>query len=223
MARSVISTQEDWRAVRDRFPRASDDQKFVKEFEFDLTSVVRRTDVTVRDALPSASTTGSRWAIFERAITDGATVEEVNRRAREVSSPSSMPTRDADVFNALRAGYAVLEAGTGTKLVAENDPAPDQLSAITADAVREATAEFDRIGRDVFLAQYGFGRARSYFLAVGGKLYESKAIAGAARGYALPVAGSLKPSQFSGGEATVHRRFEELGFEIRVISESSSR
>lgn len=218
MARSVISTQEDWRAVRDRFPRASDDQKFVKEFEFDQTSVVRRTDVTVRDALPNASTTGSRWAIFERAITDGATVDEVNRRAREVSSPSSMPTRDADVFNALRSGYAVLEAGTRTKLVADDESARDPLSTITAEAVREAIAEFDRIGRDEFLGKYGFGRARSYFLAMGSKLYDSKAILGAARGYAIPAAGSMKPNELSGGQATVQRRLEALGFEVRVLS-----
>lgn len=95
MARTMISTQEDWAALRDRFPRASDDREFLNEFEFDQTSVIRRTDVTVRDALPNASTTGSRWAVFERAITDGATVDEVNRRARQVSSPSSIPTRDA--------------------------------------------------------------------------------------------------------------------------------
>lgn len=220
MAKTVISTQQDWRAVRDRFPRASDDGKFVNEFEFDQTSVVRRTDVTVRDALPNASTTGSRWAIFERAITDGATVDEVNRRAREVSSPSSMPTRDADVFNALRSGYAVLEAGTRTKLVADDESARDPLSTITAEAVREAIAEFDRIGRDEFLGKYGFGRARSYFLAMGSKLYDSKAILGAARGYAIPAAGPMKPNEFSGGQATVQRRLEALGFEVRVLSKS---
>src|SRR4051794_39508620 len=99
MARRLISTQDDWDAVRARFPKASDDRNFTKEFAFDPTSVLRLTSRSVRDVLPNASTDGSRWAIFEQAITDGATVEDVNRRAREVSLPSSLPSRDADIFN----------------------------------------------------------------------------------------------------------------------------
>ena len=76
------------------------------------------------------------------------------------------------------------------------------LSEIDRSAVLLAVAEFDELGRDAFLAQHGFGRARSYFLLHDGKLYDSKAIVGAAHGFARPGEGALKASDFSGGEAT---------------------
>jgi hypothetical protein len=47
---------------------------------------------------------------------------------------------------------------------------------------------------------------------VGGPLYDSKAIAGAAHGY--QHAAPLAASDFSGGEATVANRLEQLGFEV---------
>ncbi|WP_280352404.1 hypothetical protein [Nocardia abscessus] len=34
-------------------------------------------------------------------------------------------------------------------------------------AVRRALAEFDELGRQAFLAKYGFGEARSYFVVQG--------------------------------------------------------
>jgi len=56
------------------------------------------------------------------------------------------------------------------------------LSDITRPAVLDAMAEFDRLGREVFLDTYRFGRALSYFVEIDGKLYDSKAIAGYAHG-----------------------------------------
>jgi 5-methylcytosine-specific restriction protein A len=56
------------------------------------------------------------------------------------------------------------------------------LSAVTRDAVLEAVAEFDRVGRDKFLETAGFGRAKYYFLDIDGKYYDSKAIVGYAHG-----------------------------------------
>jgi 5-methylcytosine-specific restriction protein A len=47
-------------------------------------------------------------------------------------------------------------------------------------AVERAIAEFDQVGRDAFLAKYGFGPARKWFVESRGKRYDSKAIAGAA-------------------------------------------
>ena len=85
------------------------------------------------------------------------------------------------------------------------------------DAVLRAVEEYDHIGQDEFLTKYGFGRAREYFLAYNGKLYDSKAIVGAAHGYQFPQHGPLGPHDFSGGEATVQRKLEALGFEVRVI------
>ena len=39
-------------------------------------------------------------------------------------------------------------------------------------------AEYDRLGQDRFLEKYGFGAARSYWLVIDGKTYDSKAIVG---------------------------------------------
>ncbi|MDR5779656.1 HNH endonuclease signature motif containing protein [Caballeronia sp. LZ065] len=81
-------------------------------------------------------------------------------------------------------------------------------------AVLAAVDEFDRLGRAAFLQKYGFKEARDYFLQIGGKLYDSKAIAGVAYGNQYPAHGPLKAADFSGGAATVRRRLETLGFEF---------
>lgn len=83
-------------------------------------------------------------------------------------------------------------------------------------AILDSLSEFDRLGRERFLEKYGFGRAKEYYLAFNGKLYDSKAIIGAAHKYQFPERGALKPTEFSGGELTVKRKLEELGFEVEV-------
>ena len=89
------------------------------------------------------------------------------------------------------------------------------------EAVRSAMAEFDRLGRDAFLGEHGYQRARRYFLrAPGGKLYDSKAIAGIAYGYQFPDRGPLRSANFSGGEATVKAQLERLSFEVIESDES---
>jgi len=75
-------------------------------------------------------------------------------------------------------------------------------SEITAEAVVQAMAEFDELGREAFLEKYGFGEAREFFLVHEGRRYDSKAILGAAHGYALPDEGPLKSHEFNGGEQT---------------------
>ena len=89
------------------------------------------------------------------------------------------------------------------------------LSDVTASGVERAIVDFDRLGRDSFLARYGFGKARGYFLIRSGRRYDSKAVVGAAHGYDLPELGPLRPQDFTGGEATVARRLESLGFEVQ--------
>src|ERR1051326_6106140 len=78
--------------------------------------------------------------------------------------------------------------------------------------VLQTVREFDTLGREAFLAQYGFGRAREYFLVLNGKRYDSEAILGAAHGYQFPEKGPLRAADFSGGDATVKTKLEELGF-----------
>jgi hypothetical protein len=83
-------------------------------------------------------------------------------------------------------------------------------------AVEAAIAEFDRVGRAYFLEKYGFGKSQEYMLRdlTTGKLYDSKAIVGAAHGYAFPDEGPLEAADFSGGEATVERLLNDLGFQV---------
>ena len=84
------------------------------------------------------------------------------------------------------------------------------LGDLTDRQVVESTIEeFDRIGRDAFLAKYGFGPARSYFLLHRGFRYDSKAIAGAAHGYQFPAAGPLRPSDFNAAHTSTPRARRE--------------
>jgi len=81
-------------------------------------------------------------------------------------------------------------------------------------AVLAAIDEFDRKSREVFLHQYGFGRARSYFLVHNERRYDSKAILGVAHKYQFPSQGPLLRAGFSGGESGAARKLRELGFYV---------
>jgi hypothetical protein len=89
------------------------------------------------------------------------------------------------------------------------------------EAVLSAIAECDRVGRDTFLATYGFGRSRSYVLRYEGREYDSKAILGVAHGYQFPDQGPLRAVDFSGGEQTVWTKLMALGFEVDAVSARS--
>ncbi|MCH7583231.1 MAG: hypothetical protein IIC72_11450, partial [Acidobacteria bacterium] len=69
------------------------------------------------------------------------------------------------------------------------------LGDLTYDSVVRAVEEFDELGRDAFLAKYGFREARSYYLNLNGRLYDSKAIAGVAHQYARPDLGLLRAAK----------------------------
>jgi 5-methylcytosine-specific restriction protein A len=84
---------------------------------------------------------------------------------------------------------------------------------LTRDAVLMAVAEFETIGRDAFLAKYGFGKARDYYLEVDGRHYDSKAIAGAAYGY-VPGGTALTSNQLTGGITDAAAKLIELGFTV---------
>ncbi|HEX2040899.1 MAG TPA: DUF3578 domain-containing protein [Acidimicrobiales bacterium] len=80
--------------------------------------------------------------------------------------------------------------------------------------VLRAMKEFDDVGREAFLRKYRFGRALTYFVEHEGKRYDSKAVYGVAAGYQEPDLGPLGSTEFTGGEATVKRRLERLGFAV---------
>jgi MoxR-like ATPase len=84
------------------------------------------------------------------------------------------------------------------------------------EAVLEAIAEFDELGREAFLSKYGFGEALSYFLVHDAKRYDSKAIVGAAYALQHPEQPRLAAADFSAGERTVRARLEALGFTVDV-------
>jgi MoxR-like ATPase len=97
----------------------------------------------------------------------------------------------------------------------EEKPAGDLTS---RDAVFDAIREFNDVGRDAFLGKYGFGRAKSWHLIYEGKPYDSKAIYGVAYGIEHPDRGHLVSADFTGGEHSVARRLEKLGFEVENSS-----
>jgi hypothetical protein len=91
-------------------------------------------------------------------------------------------------------------------------------------AVRDAIDEFDRLSGPVFRDHYRYGKSKKYMLRTeNGQLYDSKAIAGRAFGYQFPDQGPLKAAEFVGGENTVQKKLEELGFEVVRIGEVWSR
>ncbi len=91
-------------------------------------------------------------------------------------------------------------------------------------AVQRALDEFSALGRTTFLARYGFGKSRDFLVRnpANGELCDSKAIVGAAYGFQYPDEGPLKPTDFSGGEATVTPKLQDLGFEVVRIGEDWS-
>ncbi|MFI2644789.1 HNH endonuclease [Streptomyces sp. NPDC018610] len=95
------------------------------------------------------------------------------------------------------------------------------LGDIKYEDVIAATEEFRRLGRDIFLQTYGFGRAKSYELVLDGSRFDSKAIAGVAHGHA--TGDFLSAKDFSGGAATVARRLRELGFVVETGAMSPNR
>src|SRR6266487_620908 len=92
------------------------------------------------------------------------------------------------------------------------------LEALTSrEAVLAAIAEFDELGRDAFLARYGFSPARDVVVLHEGRRYDSKPIVGAARGHQHPNLGPLRHTEFSGGRPTI-AKLEQLGFEVERLN-----
>ena len=88
---------------------------------------------------------------------------------------------------------------------------------MTAKEVNQAVAKFDGLTRDVFLNKYGYGYAKEYFLNVGGRHYDSKAILGVATNFLPNIARPLRNNEFSGGEHQVEKLLVRLGFTVDRI------
>ncbi|MFF7649851.1 hypothetical protein ACFZCY_08320 [Streptomyces sp. NPDC007983] len=83
---------------------------------------------------------------------------------------------------------------------------------VTRDAVLKTLEEYDDLGGEVFLAHYGYQRARSYLIVHNGRHYDSKAIVGVAHRHVTGRA--LGSGDFSGGAATVVPALTGLGFHV---------
>lgn len=81
------------------------------------------------------------------------------------------------------------------------------------NAVRRAIQEYDEIGREAFLARYGFRPALRYYLSYNGSHYDSKAVVAAAHGYQFPGK-PLRAYEFVGGLSTVVPKLRSLGFDV---------
>ncbi|WP_416908038.1 MAG: hypothetical protein ACMVO5_00020 [Polymorphobacter sp.] len=90
------------------------------------------------------------------------------------------------------------------------------LADLTASAVEAAVAEYDRIGDAGFLAKYGYGEAKRYWLKHNGRMYPSKAIAGVAHRFIDDKSEALVSTSFSGGDASVVKKLRQLGFEVET-------
>jgi hypothetical protein len=95
------------------------------------------------------------------------------------------------------------------------------LSDITRDAVLQAMGEYDELGDDEFLSRYGFAPATVYRVGEHGRQYDSKAIVGVAHGYATGQFWTA--SDFSGGQQTVVKTLEALGFSFAPSSADDTR
>ena len=91
-----------------------------------------------------------------------------------------------------------------------------------AKAVLRAMAEYEKLGREAFLSKHGYRPARSYYLVHNGRSYDSKAIAGVALAIQHPDRRPLRGRDFTGGDATVRKKLEQLGFQVQVYADEAS-
>ncbi|MEH0526899.1 HNH endonuclease [Streptomyces stelliscabiei] len=85
--------------------------------------------------------------------------------------------------------------------------------AISRDGVLKAVAEYDELGRDSFLSEYGYKPATGYLLLHEDRSYDSKAIAGVA--HKFDQGRALRPDELIGGRSHAARWLARLGFVIR--------
>ncbi|WP_328479515.1 HNH endonuclease [Streptomyces sp. NBC_00377] len=85
--------------------------------------------------------------------------------------------------------------------------------AISRDGVLKAIAEYEELGRERFLSEYGYRPATGYLLVHEDRTYDSKAIAGVA--HKFDQGRALRSDELIGGRSHAARWLARLGFVIR--------
>jgi hypothetical protein len=66
------------------------------------------------------------------------------------------------------------------------------------EAIRRAMSEYGALGREAFLAKYGFGKATKFVVVDGDREYDSKALLAAAHGFEHPTKVLSAPTASAG-------------------------
>lgn len=143
-------------------------------------------------------------------------------RAPRLDPSESMPNFSCRMDVKKTQGLGPVEPIDPSELFPEAIQAMAIYSDVTRSSVLAAIRECDEKGRDPFLREHGYRRARSYFLVVNGREYDSKAILGVACGYEHAGANQLPYDAFSGGRDTVEKHLRSLGFEVRVTNDAQA-
>lgn len=194
---------EQWRMFRDRLSRV--EQGYAGE---------------LRDA-------GNRWAHGESFSADD-TFRALDTMERLLTAVGA--NEQASQVRSLRLETSQPRVGTSTPSSGGEAARPDRQEPVVssgrtgfwapvthADVLR-AIEEYDRLGQDPFLAEYGFGRATAYLLIYQGQSYDSKAILGVAYKFATGI--RIGPHEFSGGVYGAAGVLRKLGFEVRNTRDS---
>ena len=191
---------EEWRVFRDHLSRV--EQSFASELrdtgnkwahgdEFSIDDTYRALD-TMERLLTAVRASGPAGEFRELRLSLQPADHEVATSASEVPARQSF--------------QPVLTQSARTGLY---------WSRVTHADVVWAVEEYDRLGQDRFLAEYGFGRATAYLLIYEGRSYDSKAVLGVAYKFAtgMPIASR----EFSGGIYGAAGVLRKLGFEVRDV------
>ena len=84
------------------------------------------------------------------------------------------------------------------------------------EAVRAAAREFDALGEEAFLYEYGFGAPGECVVVIDGRRCPAEPLLGAAHGHQYPEIGPLADSDF-GELSETAVKLRELGFEVRGL------
>ena len=115
---NLIASQDDWARLMNGPDAPAHYRDFLRTSRFEPSSTLHLVKgVPLEQVLPLAKKDGARRRIFEEAFGDGLTVREINSRARIVASEvgDSRPPTDADIFIAMKRGFATLQAGSDSR------------------------------------------------------------------------------------------------------------